>query len=62
MSESFWSSLATYCQELAPVAGPLLGAVGETASAVERAGRQTKSLKAASRTLEADLLATEDDF
>lgn len=62
MSESFWSSLATYCQELAPVAGPLLGAVGETANAVERANRQTKALRSATRTLEADLLATEDDF
>jgi hypothetical protein len=62
MSSSFWNQLATYCQELAPVAGPLLGAVGDTASAVERAGRQTRSLQASSRTLAADLLATEDDF
>jgi hypothetical protein len=62
MSSSFWTSLASYCNELAPVAGPLLGAIGETASAVDRAGRQTQSLRASSRTLEADLLATEDDF
>lgn len=62
MSSSFWTSLASYCNELAPVAGPLLGAIGETANAVDRAGRQTGALRAASRTLEADLLATEDDF
>ncbi len=62
MSSSFWASFASYCNELAPVAGPLLGALGETANAVDRAGRQTQSLRAASRTLEADLLATEDDF
>jgi hypothetical protein len=59
-SSSFWATLASYCQELAPVAGPLLGAVGDTAEAVERAGRQTKALRASSRTLAADLLATED--
>jgi len=62
MTQSFWTSLASYCHELAPVAGPLLGAVGDTAQAVDRASRQTKSLRASSRTLEADLLATEDDF
>jgi hypothetical protein len=62
MSESFWTSLSSYCQELAPVAGPLLAAIGDTADAVDRAGRQTKSLRASSRSLRADLLATEDDF
>ena len=36
---NFWTSLASYCQELAPVAGPLLSAVSETAAAVDRAGR-----------------------
>ena len=44
MSDNFWSTLASYCQELAPVAGPLLSAVGDTASAVERAGRTTSAL------------------
>ena len=62
MSQSFWTSLSSYCQELAPVAGPLLAAVGDTADAVDRAGRQTNSLRASSRSLSADLLATEDDF
>ena len=60
MSQSFWTALASYCQELAPVAGPLLSAVGDTADAVERAGRQTKSLRASSRALSAELLATEE--
>ncbi len=62
MTQSFWTSLASYCQERAPVAGPRLSAVVDTAEAVDRAGRQTKSLRSASRALEADLLATEDDF
>lgn len=59
---NFWTSLASYCQELAPVAGPLLDAVGNTAEAVDRAGRQTTSLRASSRSIRAELLATEDDF
>ena len=44
MPQSFWDALATYTSELAPVAGPLLSAVSETASAIERAGTQTRSL------------------
>lgn len=63
---NFWTSLASYCQELAPVAGPLLDAVGNTAEAVDRANRQNNSLPSSSRTsrraLRASLLATEDDF
>lgn len=51
-SPSFWTSLASYCQELAPVAGPLLSAVGDTASAVERAGRSTTALRSDSARLE----------
>lgn len=45
---TFWTTLATYCSELAPVTGPLLNALGETASAIERADRSTSSLKDAS--------------
>ena len=60
MSSKFWTSIASYCQELAPVAGPLLSAVGETADAVERAGRKRRSLRAAA--LDAEVLLTEDDF
>lgn len=39
---SFWSNISTYCTELAAVAGPLLGAIGETAGALERAERHTR--------------------
>ena len=60
--DNFWTSLATYCQELAPVAGPLLAAVGDTADAVDRANRPTKALRSSSRALRAELLATEDDY
>lgn len=60
MSDNFWSHLASYCQELAPVAGPLLSAVGDTAEAVDRAGRQTKSLRASSQSLSAQLLLDEE--
>ncbi len=59
MAASFWTSLATYCQELAPVAGPLLGAVGDTATAVDRAGRSTQALRSDSDRLE-QLLSAED--
>lgn len=34
---TFWTTLAAYCSELAPVTGPLLKALGDTASAIERA-------------------------
>lgn len=61
MSDNFWSHLASYCQELAPVAGPLLSAVGDTAEAVDRAGRQTKSLRASSHSLSATRISPEDD-
>ena len=59
MTASFWTSLATYCQELAPVAGPLLGAVGDTASAVDPAGRSTKAQGTDSARLE-QLLSAQD--
>jgi hypothetical protein len=56
MTPSFWTALSTYCQELAPVAGPLLSAVGDTADAVDRAGRSSSALRASSRSLSAELL------
>lgn len=59
MTATFWNSLASYCQELAPVAGPLLSAVGDTATAVDRAGRSTKALRDDSARLE-QLLSAED--
>ncbi len=60
MTATFWTSLASYCQELAPVAGPLLSAVGDTASAVDRAGRSTKVLRDNSDRL-SQLLSAEDE-
>ncbi|MFZ9655506.1 MAG: hypothetical protein ACO29V_07665 [Limnohabitans sp.] len=58
MTPSFWTALASYCQELAPVAGPLLSAVGDTAEAVDRAGRSSSALRASSRPLSTELLDT----
>jgi hypothetical protein len=46
-SNSFWSTIASYATELAPVAGPLLDAIGQTANAIDRADRQSRSLEAA---------------
>ena len=60
MTATFWTSLASYCQELAPVAGPLLSAVGDTASAVDHAGRSTKALRDNSDRL-SQLLSAEDE-
>ena len=45
-SESLWSTIASYANELAPVAGPLLDAIGQTADAIDRAERQSRSLEA----------------
>lgn len=41
---NFWSSLAALCSELAPVVGPLVSVVGETASAVDRASADQRKL------------------
>jgi hypothetical protein len=46
-SNSFWSTIASYANELAPVAGPLLNAIGQTADAIDRAERRSRSLEAA---------------
>ncbi len=51
-SESLWSTIASYASELAPVAGPLLDAIGQTANAIDRAERQSKSLDAVWEELE----------
>lgn len=59
-SPTFWTALASYCQELAPVAGPLLSAVGDTASAVDRAGRSASALRSDSEQL-SYLVSCEDE-
>lgn len=38
----FFSDLAMFCKELAPVAGPLLHSIGTTANAVNRAQLRIK--------------------
>lgn len=50
----FWGTIATYASELAPVAGPLLDAIGQTATAIDRAERRNRSLEADLRLLEAE--------
>lgn len=50
----FWTTLATYATELAPVAGPLLEAIGFTAKAIDRADRRNRSLEAEARWIEGD--------
>lgn len=60
MSQSFWSTVASYASELAPVAGPLLAAVSDTAAALDRAESSTRSLRGSSAALEATLLPAID--
>lgn len=55
-NSSFWSTLADYASELAPVAGPLLAAVSDTAAAIDRAGSSTRALRGSSAALNATLL------
>jgi len=62
MSSKFWNSLSTYCLELAPIAGSLLDAVGETAQAVERAGQRNRSLRAAGSAVNVEVLEDENVF
>lgn len=41
---SFWNALGDFCTELAPVIGPLVSVVGETAHAVDRASTDQRKL------------------
>ena len=43
---NFWTTVTTFCRELAPVSGPLLDCIGQTAAAIERVERGTRSLRA----------------
>lgn len=60
MTKTFWSVLSDYTSELAPVAGPLLTAVADTAAALDRAGTTTRALQASSAALHTDLLGAID--
>ena len=51
-SNSFWGTLAGYANELAPVAGPLLDAIGQTANAIDRAEQRGRCVKAAAEAAE----------
>lgn len=42
---NFWSTIATFCRELAPISGTLLDCIGETAAAIERAGYVSQSTR-----------------
>jgi len=44
--ESIWGTIASYAIELAPVAGPLLAAIGQTAEAIDRAEQRSRCLEA----------------
>jgi hypothetical protein len=41
----FWASLASYASELAQVSGPLLEAIAQTASAIDRAQRGSSTIE-----------------
>lgn len=53
---NFFTSLASFCEELAPVVGPLLSTVADTSNAIDRANRRNDNLKLETRALEVALL------
>lgn len=53
---TFFTSLASFCEELAPVVGPLLSTVADTSNAIDRANKRNESLLLESRALEVALL------
>ncbi len=42
---SFWTTIATFCRELAPISGPLLDSIGQTAAAIERAKYESRTIR-----------------
>lgn len=48
---NFWSAFSTYMRELSPVVGPLCSSLGDTAAAIDRAGRGSTSLPPAQSTV-----------
>ena len=42
---NFWTTVATFCRELAPVSGPLLDCIGQTAAAIDRAGYAERTMR-----------------
>jgi hypothetical protein len=43
---SIWETIANYANELAPVAGSLLAAIGQTAEAIDRVEQRNRCLDA----------------
>ncbi len=43
---NIWTTIATFCRELAPISGALLDSIGQTAAAIDRAGFESRSLRA----------------
>jgi hypothetical protein len=41
-----WTTIATFCRELAPISGALLDSIGQTGAAIDRAGFDSRSLRA----------------
>ncbi len=54
-----WSTIATYAYELAPVAGPLIEAMGKSASAIDRAMKRNHCVEA---TVNEDVALWGDEF
>ena len=46
LEENIWGTIASYANELAPVAGLLLAAIGQTAEAINRAEQRNRCLEA----------------
>jgi hypothetical protein len=42
---NFWTTIATFCRELAPISGPLLDCIGQTAAAIDRADNESRLLR-----------------
>lgn len=57
---NFWATIATFCRELAPISGPLLDSISQTAAAIDRAGYGTRSLRAELDLDQQQLLPPED--
>jgi len=57
---NFWTTVATFCRELAPISGPLLDSIGQTAAAIDRAEHGTRSLRAELDLDQRQLLPPED--
>jgi hypothetical protein len=42
---NFWTTIATYCRELAPISGPFLDTISQTAAAIDRAGNRQRTVR-----------------